>query len=55
MKPLDCRWRDGRWRQGTIAQRTVWSDHVVLSPPSLDQDLGFRQRVEDLPVEQFIP
>jgi len=32
----------------------VRSDGVVLPPPSCDQDLGFRQRIEDLAVEQFI-
>jgi len=28
---------------------------VVLLPPALDQHLGFQQRCEDLPVNQFIP
>ena len=28
---------------------------LILPPPSLDQDLGFRERVKDLSVQQFIP
>ena len=32
----------------------MWPDGIVVPPPGLDQDLRFRQGVEDLPVEQFI-
>ena len=42
------------WRGRAIAQRTVRPHRVVLPSPSLDQDLGLRQRVEDLAVEQFV-
>src|SRR5215204_6430610 len=28
---------------------------VVVPPPAFDHDLGLRQRVEDLAVEQFVP
>ncbi len=30
-------------------------DPVVQLPPALDQDLGLQERVEDLPVQEFIP
>ena len=33
----------------------MWPHRVVLPSPSFDQDLGFCQRVADLPVEEFIP
>lgn len=33
----------------------MWSYSVVVPPPLLDQDTGFLQRVEDLPVQQLIP
>ena len=41
-----CRW--------PIAQGTVWSDRVVLPAAPFDQDLCLGERVEDLPVEEFI-
>ena len=48
-------WDDGfrGWR--AVAQSTVWSDGVVVSPPLFDDDLCFPEGIEDLPVEQFIP
>ena len=50
------RCRHDRFRRwGSIAQRTVRPHRVVLPPPSLDQDLGFGERVKDLSVQQFIP
>ena len=41
----------GRW---AVAQSTVRAFGVVVFPPFFDQDLGFPQRVEDLPVQQFV-
>ena len=35
------------WR--AVAQSTVWSDGVVVSPPLFDDDLSLLQGVEDLP------
>jgi len=32
----------------------VWAQVVVLTPPVLDQDLGFPERVEELAVEHFV-
>ena len=32
----------------------MWTDHVVVSPPAFDDDLGFSQRVEQLSVEKLI-
>jgi len=32
----------------------MWPDRVVVTPPTLDDDLGFAQRVEDFTIEQFI-
>ena len=42
-----------RWRP--IVQRAVWPDRVVVLPPALDQHLSFLQRIEDLPVQKFVP
>ena len=41
------------WR--AVAQSTVWSDVVVVSPPVFDDDLSLLQGIEDLPIKQFIP
>ena len=48
-------WDDGfrGWR--AVAQSTVWSDGVVVSPPLFDDDLSLLQGVEDLPIKQFVP
>jgi len=32
----------------------VWADRVVVPPLALDDDLGLRQDVEDLTIEQFV-
>jgi hypothetical protein len=32
----------------------MWAHAVVVTPPSLDQDLSLSQAVEDLAVEQFV-
>ena len=37
-----------------ISEGAVWPYRVVVFPPILYDDLGFCERVEDLPVEQFI-
>lgn len=31
------------------------SDCAVVAPPSLDQDLGLSQRIEDLAVQKLVP
>ncbi len=31
------------------------SNGVIMPSPALDDDPGFLERVEDLPVEQFVP
>jgi|APSaa5957512493_1039668.scaffolds.fasta_scaffold223820_1 hypothetical protein len=48
-------WDDGfrDWR--AVAQSTVFSDGVVVSPPLFDDDLSLFDGIEDLPVEQFVP
>lgn len=42
----------GRWR--TVSQRAVRLDSVVVATPSLNQELGFAQLVENLTVQQLI-
>src|SRR5215203_4192589 len=37
-----------------VAQGRVGAAGVVVPPPALDHDLGFRQRGEDLAVEQLV-
>ena len=32
----------------------MWSDHIVVAPPALVDDLGLPQRVENFAIEQFI-
>lgn len=49
MRPIDFR----RWR--AVAKRAIRPPPVVLVPPTLDQNLGILQCVEDLPVQEFIP
>jgi hypothetical protein len=36
-------------RRWTTAQRAVWTDGVVVLPPHFNDQLGFPQRVENLP------
>src|SRR3546814_19461166 len=51
----DLHWRwNGLWRRWPLPERAVRPDCVVMSPPSLDQDPGLGERVEDLAIEQFI-
>ena len=45
----------GPRRRGPVIQRRVRSPGVVFLPPLLHHDLGLLQRVEDLPVQAFIP
>jgi hypothetical protein len=33
----------------------MWAHSIVVSPPLLDQDAGLLHRVEDLPVQEFVP
>ena len=48
--------RDDGFRGGrAVAQSTVGSDGVVVSPPFFDDDLSLLQGVEDLPIQQFVP
>ena len=42
-----------RWR--SVSERAVRSFCIVVFAPLLDDDLGFPQRVEALPVEQLVP
>ena len=48
--------RDDRfWSRRAVAQSTVWSDGVVVSPPLFDDDLSLFEGIEDLPIKQFVP
>ena len=31
----------------------MWADSVVMAPPSFDENLGFLEGVEDLPVQEL--
>ena len=48
-------WDDGFRGWWPVAQSTVWSDGVVVSPPWFDDDLSLFEGIEDLPIEQFVP
>ena len=48
-------WDDGFRGGWAVAQSTVWSDGVVVSPPLFDDDLCLFQDVEDLPIQWFVP
>ena len=32
----------------------MWADGIVVTPPALDHDLSLLQRIEDLPVQEFV-
>ena len=34
--------------------RTVWTVHVVVDSPVLDEHLGFEEGIEAVPVEEFV-
>jgi len=38
-----------------VAQSTVWSDRILVSPLLFDNDLNFSERVQDSPVHECIP
>jgi len=40
--------------RGPVPQRAVGADRVVCLPPSLDEHLGFQQRVEHPPGQELI-
>ena len=48
-------WDDGCWCRWAVAQGAVWPDRVVVTPPLLDEDPSFTERVEYLAVKEFIP
>ena len=49
------KWITGPRRRGPVPERSVGPHRVVLLPPLPDHDLGLLQRVEDLPVQAFLP
>jgi hypothetical protein len=48
-------WDDAFGYWWPVSQSAVRSDCVVVAPPSLDQDLGLSQRIEDLAVQKLVP
>ena len=46
---------DGLGCRRSVAERTVWPEVVVLLPPPLRENLRLGQRVEEFPVEEFVP
>ncbi len=44
-----------RWRAVAVAQSTVRSLQVVVSPPFFDDDLRLFQAVESFPFQQYVP
>lgn len=42
-------------RRRSVAQGAVRPDRIVVAPPALDQKLCLLQRIEDFPVQQFVP
>ena len=38
-----------------MAQSTVWSDRILVSPLLFDNDLNFPERVKDSPIQEYIP
>ena len=43
------------WGWGTVPQGTMRPDMVVFLPPHFNEHLRFHQRIEYLPIQQFIP
>ena len=52
-RPL-VHWDGGFRGRRAVAQCTVRSFRVVVSPPLLDQDLSLLEAIEDLAIEQFV-
>src|ERR687893_1295807 len=42
------------WRGWDVAEGRVRPDRIVVPAPTLDDDLGFLERIEDLAVEQLV-
>ena len=55
---MHCRPRfhldDGFWSRWLVSQGAVGPLGVVVLSPALNDDLGCSERVEDLPVQQFV-
>lgn len=45
---------DGFWGWRLIAERFMRTDGVVVSPPSLDENLGLPEVIEQFHVQQLI-
>src|SRR5215204_2270812 len=50
--------REGRyeylWSRGSVAQRGMWPDRIVMPSPAFDDDLSLLQGVEDLSIQQLV-
>src|SRR5205814_8991985 len=53
-RPRGERWYENFRSRRPIAQGLVWADGIVVTPPALDHDLSLLQRIEDLPVQEFV-
>src|SRR4029450_7602275 len=53
-RPGGERWYEDFRSRRPIAEGVVWADGIVVTPPALDHDLSLLQRIEDLPVQQFV-
>jgi hypothetical protein len=46
---------DGFGRRWLAPETAMWTDHVVVSPPTFRHDLCFLECVEQLAVQKLLP
>ena len=46
---------DGDRHRRMVAEGAVWTQGIVVLPPSLDKNVGLLERIEDFAVEQLVP
>ena len=42
------------WRRGSVAERAMRSERIVIASPTFDHDPGFLQRIEDLSIQKLV-
>src|SRR5215472_1318412 len=53
-RPCGERWDEHLRGRCAVAYRSMRPDSIVVPSPTLDDDLGFAQRIEDLAVEKLV-
>jgi len=53
-RPCGERWHEHLRGRRPVADRGMRANHIVVPSPTLDDDLGFARRIEDLAIEKLV-